>query len=67
LEKILLNRVAQAVKFIERLEKEGQSHFEAQETAIEVILQLANSPETSDDPPELLSLKDREEVYRKRT
>lgn len=47
--------MAQAVKLIERLEKEGQSHFEAQQTAIEVILQPANSPETSDNPPTPLS------------
>ena len=66
LERILLNRVAQAVKFMERLEKEGQSHAEAEQTAIEVILQPGgDSPELSDNPPEPLSLKDQEEVYRK--
>jgi len=66
LERILLNRMAQAVKFMERLEKEGQSHAEAEQTAIEVILQPGgDSPELSDNPPEPLSLKDQEEVYRK--
>jgi hypothetical protein len=48
----------------DRLVKDGRSDLEARERALELVIP-SNGPEFSDNPPEPLSLEDREEVLRR--